>query len=146
MHTCAHACIQHQLRTTARLVCTAHPRTRPMHTTLPRFLQAQLVARSLEMGRWVCLAPSLGRRALVVLGEVFRLETCGAADSSYVAFSSRWPDFSFQPDHACPPLFADRASLDAFVEARRLVCGMEKFQAWGYGRGTSVESLLQWPV
>ena len=99
------------------------------------------------MGRWVCLAPSLGRRALVVLGEVFRLETCGAADSSYVVFSSRWPDFSFQPDRACPPLFADRASLDAFAEARRLVCGMEKFQAWGYRCGSSVElSSLQRPV
>lgn len=111
-------------------LCEAAKQQRLLQTTRPAeaTTEAQLVARSLEMGRWVCLAPSLGRRALVVLGEVFRLETCGAADSSYVAFSSRWPDFSFQPDHACPPLFADRASLDAFVEARRLVCGMEKFQ------------------
>ncbi|CAE7188131.1 fan1, partial [Symbiodinium necroappetens] len=111
-------------------LCEAAKQQRLLQTTRPAeaTTEAQLVARSLEMGRWVCLAPSLGRRALVVLGEVFRLETCGAADSPYVAFSSRWPDFSFQPDHACPPLFADRASLDAFVEARRLVCGMEKFQ------------------
>eukprot|EP00439_Symbiodinium_sp_Y106_P064839 s1894_g10.t1 len=111
-------------------LCEAAKQQRLLQTTRPSeaTTEAQLVARSLDMGRWVCLAPSLGRRALVVLGEVFRLETCGAADSSYVVFSSRWPDFSFQPDRACPPLFADRASLDAFAEARRLVCGMEKFQ------------------
>ncbi|CAE7241242.1 PLA2G7, partial [Symbiodinium pilosum] len=90
--------------------------------------EAQLVAQALAQGRWVCVAPTPGRRALAVLGELFRLETCGAPDSSYVVFSTRWPDFAFQPDCSAPPLFVDRASLDAFVEARSLLAGLERLQ------------------
>ncbi|CAE7559301.1 unnamed protein product [Symbiodinium natans] len=110
-------------------LCEAAKQQRLLHVTHGRGMEtsteAQLVAQALAMGRWVCAAPSPGRRALAVLSEAFRLETCGAANSSYVVFSTHWPEFPFRPDCSAPPLFADRESLDAFVEARSLVAGLE---------------------
>ncbi|CAK9041431.1 unnamed protein product [Durusdinium trenchii] len=76
-----------------------------------------LVSQALRSGRWLCCADSMGRHALMVLGELFRIESCGAAEVSYVLFTTKWPQFSFQE---AKPLFTDRDSLDAFVAARSM--------------------------
>eukprot|EP00931_Biecheleriopsis_adriatica_P057471 TRINITY_DN34094_c0_g2_i1.p1 TRINITY_DN34094_c0_g2~~TRINITY_DN34094_c0_g2_i1.p1 ORF type:complete len:1016 (-),score=202.13 TRINITY_DN34094_c0_g2_i1:10-2781(-) len=90
--------------------------------------EARLIEQALRCGRWVCAAPTPGRSALAALGELFRLETSGVADSSYVVFSTRWPEFGFQPENAAPPLFMTRSALDTFLAARSLVAGLEGLQ------------------
>eukprot|EP00913_Durusdinium_trenchii_P001609 g1492.t1 len=50
-----------------------------------------LVSQALRSGRWLCCADSMGRHALMVLGELFRIESCGAAEVSYVLFTTKWP-------------------------------------------------------
>ena len=55
-----------------------------------------LVLQGLQKGRWLCLTDSPALRALMLLSELFRLETCGTADNAYVLFSTKWPQFSFQ--------------------------------------------------
>lgn len=77
-----------------------------------------LVAQALSLGRWLSCCDSWGRRALVVLGELFRMESCGAAEVSFVLFTTSWPQFSFKE---AQPLFADRKSLDGFLAARAMV-------------------------
>ena len=59
-------------------------------------LSQALVSQALGLGRWLCCADSWGRRALVLLGELFRTESCGAAEVSFVLFTTKWPEFSFQ--------------------------------------------------
>ena len=61
----------------------------------PKTLEA-LVAQALSLGRWLSCCDSWGRRALVVLGELFRMESCGAAEVSFVLFTTSWPQFSFK--------------------------------------------------
>lgn len=55
-----------------------------------------LVSQALRQGRWLSLTDSSARRALMLLSELFRLETCGTADAAYVLFSTKWPQFTFQ--------------------------------------------------
>eukprot|EP00928_Gymnodinium_smaydae_P001520 TRINITY_DN10550_c1_g2_i1.p1 TRINITY_DN10550_c1_g2~~TRINITY_DN10550_c1_g2_i1.p1 ORF type:complete len:994 (-),score=152.67 TRINITY_DN10550_c1_g2_i1:15-2996(-) len=85
--------------------------------------EAQLVTRALGVGRWVCIAPTPGRNAFAALVELFHLESCGTAESTYVIFSTRWPKYSLQEAPAA--LFADRGCLDAFLNARRMVLRLE---------------------
>jgi hypothetical protein len=59
-------------------------------------LSQALVSQALRLGRWLCCADSWGRRTLVLLGELFRTESCGAAEVSFVLFTTKWPEFSFQ--------------------------------------------------
>lgn len=98
-------------------------------------MEARLVAQALASGRWVCVAPTAGRSALTALTELFHLESCGAPDSAYVLFSTSWPGYSLEAAAAAKPLFEDRASLDEFLAARRLVLEAE------LGRQVDAESI-----
>ena len=60
------------------------------------------MAQALGLGRWLSCCDSWGRRALVVLGELFRMESCGAAEVSFVLFTTSWPQFSFKA-RSCKP-------------------------------------------
>ncbi|CAJ1335490.1 unnamed protein product [Effrenium voratum] len=107
-------------------VCEAARQQRPLIAESTENSEAHLVSEALTLGRRLCLAPCPGRAALGVLSELFRLESCGAPEVSYVLFTTRWPDFPFK--EPAPPLFQDRASLDAFLDARALVAGLQDFQ------------------
>jgi len=87
--------------------------------------EARLVTRALQFGRWVCIAPSDGRAALSLLTELFHLEALGAADSSFMVFSTRWPEYKLEQHMAAPPLFESRAALDEFLCSRQLVHNLE---------------------
>jgi len=88
--------------------------------------EARLVARALQTGRWVCVAPGPGRTVLAALVELFHLETSGAAESSFLVFSTRWPDYKLEQAAVAAPLFADRRALNDFLAARRLVERLEE--------------------
>lgn len=106
-------------------VCAAATKQRLLQTKQKPYEAVEaLVSQALRLGRWLCCADSWGRRALVLLGELFRSESCGAAEVSFVLFTTKWPEFSFQEAR---PLFADRKSLDNFLAARAMVAG-EDFQ------------------
>lgn len=106
-------------------LCAAARKQRLLQTKQkPEEAVEALVSQAMRLGRWLCCADSWGRRALVLLGELFRTETCGAAEVSFVLFTTKWPEFSFQEAR---PLFADRESLDNFLAARAMVAG-EDFQ------------------
>ncbi|CAJ1422942.1 unnamed protein product [Effrenium voratum] len=107
-------------------VCEAARQQRPLIAESTENSEAHLVSEALTLGRRLCLAPCPGRAALGVLSELFRLESCGAPEVSYVLFTTRWPDFPFK--EPAPPLFQDRSSLDAFLDARALVAGLQDFQ------------------
>lgn len=106
-------------------LCAAATKQRLLQTKQKPYEAVEaLVSQALRLGRWLCCADSWGRRTLVLLGELFRTESCGAAEVSFVLFTTKWPEFSFQEAR---PLFADRESLDNFLAARAMVAG-EDFQ------------------
>eukprot|EP00927_Polykrikos_kofoidii_P038663 TRINITY_DN33078_c0_g1_i1.p1 TRINITY_DN33078_c0_g1~~TRINITY_DN33078_c0_g1_i1.p1 ORF type:complete len:1107 (+),score=185.49 TRINITY_DN33078_c0_g1_i1:54-3323(+) len=95
----------------------------PSNTT-----EARLIAQALRVGRWVCASPSPGHAAFAALSELFHLETCGVADSSFVVFSTRWPICALDVQSKTLPLFVERGELDAFLAARRLVVSLDSGQ------------------
>lgn len=102
--------------------------------------ETRLVEQALCNGRWICIAPTPGRRALSLLSDLFHLETQGVAESSFMVFSTRWPNYSFE-ECTTLPLFADRAALDTFLAARHFSVRLEQLQERPTAEEASLDAL-----